>query len=64
MNLEVEIIIYRDLLETCEITATVISSDSGGVETVEKLVVENETKREGSIGISECGVENERKIML
>jgi hypothetical protein len=60
-NLEVEIIVYRHLLDCSEVHEQVVAaSQAGGNEISEKFLVQTESKRKGMIGISECGVEKER----
>ncbi len=64
-NLEIEIIVYHHLLDSSEIQREVtIASQPGGSEVAERFIVESESKRTGSVGFSECGVEKEREIML
>ncbi len=62
-DLEAEIIVYRHLLEIYQIEhhqVTVIpQTQTYGSETMGKLVVQSQKK--GSIGISECKIENEVK---
>lgn len=64
-TLEVEIIVYRHLLDCSAIAEqVVITPQPVGSEMTERFLVQSETKRQGSIGISKCEVTKKMREMI
>jgi hypothetical protein len=64
-NLDVELIVYRHLLSSSEIQEqVVIAPQPSRSEMSKRSVVEIDSRRKGSIGISECSIEKERNNVI